>query len=71
MVYIEAILSLCNKHHSFRIDADDMKELMDKTIKVIQNITPVNCRFDIVLFNSNTLNADNFTKFIERQLCSA
>lgn len=70
MVYIEAILSLCNKHHSFRIDADDMKELMDKAIKIIKGMTYRNCIFKIVLFHSNTLNLDHFEKLIESSLPS-
>lgn len=68
MVYIEAILSLCNKHHSFRIDADDMKELMDKAVKIIHKAVPKCGVFELVLFNSNTISANNFIKLIEDYL---
>lgn len=68
MVYIEAILSLCNKHHSFRIDADDMKELMDKAIKIIHKAVPKCDVYELVLFNSNTISANHFITLLENYL---
>jgi PAS domain S-box-containing protein len=65
MVYIEAILSLNDKHHAFRVDADNMKVLMEKTKRIISNLISECCIFDIVLFNSNTISVDNFTKLLE------
>jgi PAS domain S-box-containing protein len=70
MVYIEATLFLCNKHHSFRVDADDMKELMKKVKVVVSNLISGSCTLDIILFKSNTLNLDNFTKLVEGYLPS-
>lgn len=68
MVYIEAILSLCNKHHSFRIDADDMKELMDKAVRIIHKAVPKCDVFELVLFNSNTISASHFIALVENHL---
>lgn len=68
MVYIEAILSLYNKHYAFRVDADDMKVLMEKAAKIINKTIPKYGAFQIILFNSNTMNIDHFTKLIEGYL---
>lgn len=65
MVYIEAILSLSDKHHAFRVDADDMKELMEKTMTIITKSIPKYGVFEIILFNSNTMNASHFIALIQ------
>jgi len=65
MVYIDATLSNCNGQYKFHTDADDMKQLMDNAQKIISNVIYRIGKFDIVSFQSNTINMDNFQKLIE------
>lgn len=66
MLYIEAILAHNDVECPFRVDADNMRELMYKTLQIINNlIIDADCAFNVIAFDSNTLSEHNFTKLID------
>jgi PAS domain S-box-containing protein len=68
MAYIEAVLSYRNKDHSFRVDADNLKELMVKTKKIISNLMDEGGAFEVILFDSNILSIENFIVLVKNNL---
>lgn len=68
MVYIEGTLINSKAEQQFHVDADDMRELMDKSFKVLSNAISSIGKFEITAFKSNTLNLDVFKQLIEMKL---
>lgn len=65
MAYIDATLSNNQDSYQFRIDADDMKELMDNAYTVVSNTLYRIGTFNITDFHSNVISMDNFNRLIE------
>ncbi|MDD5211680.1 MAG: hypothetical protein PHV62_04635 [Sulfuricurvum sp.] len=68
MVYIEATLIGSKNLQHFHVDADDMKELMDESLRIISNSMYHIGNFEIASFKSNTLNLEHFKQLIEMKL---
>lgn len=71
LVFIDVTLSHYDKQHSYHIDSNNMKELMEKVKIIISNLISDGSTFDIILFDSNIFSLDNFTKLMAVYLPSS
>lgn len=68
MVYVEGIIETDMIRNSFRIDADNMREMMNEVVNLTKIEMTRSIDVNVVFIASNTINEDNFLSILHSRL---